>query len=461
MPKNQTPNRLSLTASWVLPISERPLSEAVLVVEDGSIKALLSRDDWHRRFPGETLIDYGQAIITPGLINLHTHLDYSALRLFDTESGLFKWIPGLAGRAAAWNEDEWRQSALLGAEEIALSGTTLIADSSYSGAAVWAAAASGLRAVVALELFGVDEDSAGQRWDSWLSRVLSLQQSADEPVAQALRSGRVKLTVSPHAPYTVSPRLWRLAADWAKASGLPVLTHLCESAQEVRWIAGADEEIDAFLKVMVPGGASLPKPAWKGHGLTPVALLDSQNLLDKRTVAAHAVHVEADDITTLVKTGVAVAHCPRSNSRLRNGIAPFDLLIKSGVRVGFGTDSAASADDLDVLSEARFACNVARANDRSFARTSEEVLEMLTLRAAEILGLADEVGSLEPGKRADIAVFALKGRAACAADRPTDLLLYGEARLRELFVDGEQIVKDGDLKRKPLLACAGQEIPLF
>src|SRR5262245_26310746 len=124
----------ALAARWVLPVSEPPVADGVVVFRNGVIEKVTTRAEFLRQSPEANLTDYGDAIIMPGLVNLHTHLDYTALRAFDTQSEFFSWIRGLAGRAFRWSTDEWRSSALAGAHEILLSGTTCIADSSYSGA---------------------------------------------------------------------------------------------------------------------------------------------------------------------------------------------------------------------------------------------------------------------------------------------------------------------------------------
>lgn len=446
-PNEAIAKRINLTAKWVLPVAEPPLANGVVIINAGKIEAVLSRNQFENEFEAEDLIDYGEAVITPGLINLHTHIDYTALRLFDTNSRLFDWIQGLAGLSAVWTPNQWRDSALSGATEIALSGTTCIADCSYSGAAAWASSMIGLRAVVGLEIFGIDDSTIEQRWNTWLTRLHRLLDSPEFEVREALATGRVRLTVSPHAPYSVCPALWKVAHDWAAENDLPILTHLCESADEVDWIRSGSETIDRFLQSMIPGG--LPNPeslSWKATGQSPVELLASGGLLETRTIAAHAVNLSSSDISLLSQTGCAVAHCPRSNARLRVGRAPLEQLWQSGVKVGFGTDSAASTDDLNILNEARFGVTMHRAVEPSFDAPSDQIFRMLTLGAAEILGVANEIGSLEPGKAADLAIFQIGRNATAANSRPYDLLVFGQCQLQDLFVDGKHVVHSGTVK---------------
>ncbi len=457
MSQTNSPKVRFISSNWVLPVSEPPIPGGVVAIQAQRIKAVLQRDQFYLHFPGSTFTDYGRAILTPGLINLHTHLDYSAMRLFDTSSNLIRWISGLVKEAASWKKLHWQQSAAAGAQEAALSGTTCLADSSYSGYSAEAIAQIGLRATVALELFGLSKKDSGKRWQSWLDNYQSLVASADQELSEALSSGRIRLTVSPHAIYTVAPSLWRAAIGWAKDRHLPVLTHLCESEAEARWAAGVPSEIDEYYKMFTPAHAPATKEAcWEKAGQTPVELLQSYQLLTATTVAAHCVWSTSSDLSTLSAAGVSVAHCTRSNARLRNGVAPLDSMLDSGINVGFGTDSAASTDDLDLVSEGRFSWNLHRATNRSFNRSSAEALEMMTLRAAAALNLDSQIGSLEAGKLADIAVWSIKEQPPAASNQPYDLLLYGHCTLQDLFVGGEAVVEAGVIKRQCVTPCPGQ-----
>ena len=346
------------------------IHQGVVVIEGARIEAVLSRAAFFAKYPlfchGD-LEDFGQAIICPGLINLHTHLDYSNVNLLDSNSNFFSWIQKLTKTASTWSPSQWQESALNGARQIALSGTTCIADSSYSGQAAFACAEVGLRAVVALELFGVDESKSVSQFDAWLAKYNRLvNEGAHEQggkLALSLNSGQIQITVSPHAPYTVSPQLWSHAQEWACQHNLPLLTHVAESQQECSWIAGNDAELDAFLQAVIPGYKSV---SWKGAGKTPIQHLNDHDLFKARTIAAHTVHLSESDLEIMSRLQVKSVHCPRSNSRLKNGVAPYAKLLSYGIEVGFGTDSLASNDSLDVLSEACFAWNLQRAINPNF-----------------------------------------------------------------------------------------------
>lgn len=430
---------LALTARWVLPIAGEPIENGVVVIKGNRIESVCSREEFHAS--GQTLTkDYGQAIITPGLINLHTHLDYSDLALFDTQSGFFKWISNLMANAWKWGDDQWKNSALNGAASIAQSGTTLIVDSSFTGQAANAAAQVGLRAIVGLEVFGIEEATSKNVWQSWLQKYHNFLNSAPDELKSAINAGLITMTVAPHTPYTVCPSLWQCAKEWADQEGRPVLVHISESQQECEWIHTGNAELDAFLKNMPQSGLEA-NYSWRGKGLSPVEHLDSWGLLSSNTLAAHAVHLSDKDIELLKNAQVSIAHCPRSNSRLRNGIARLVSMVDSGLHVGLGTDSSASVDDLNVLNEARFAWNLHRAVNPTFSLTAKNAIEALTVIAAQAVGLSDKVGTLKAGKEADIAVFAIDGnyrQETC----PYDVLLYGSTTAIDVFVAGKPIVRD-------------------
>lgn len=435
---------IALAARWVIPVDGPPIENGVVVFNGRQISSVTTRDKFDAS--GKKLTkDYGQAIITPGLINLHTHLDYSDLALFDTQSGFFKWISNLMANAWKWGEGEWKQSALNGAAAIAQSGTTLIVDSSFTGQAANAASQVGLRAIVGLEVFGIEEESSEKVWQSWLQKYHNFMTSAPSELKAAIDAGFITITVAPHTPYTVCPSLWKCAKTWADGQDLPVLVHISESEQECEWIRTGNAELDAFLANMSPNATNY---SWRGKGLSPVEHLDSLGLLSRNTLAAHAVHLSDKDIELLKNAQVSIAHCPRSNSRLRNGIARLLNMVESGLHVGLGTDSSASVDDLNVLNEARFAWNLHRAVNPQFSLTAKDALEALTSVAAHAVGLSDKVGTLKPGKEADIAVFAIDGSYRQDTS-PYDVLLYGGTTAIDVFVGGRQIVADRHITAKP------------
>lgn len=488
--KERTAGRLFLKARWILPIADSPVEngcvelagdrivgvhakvpEGVLAAVSSCGKAQVSENSsgqsracrasefapetsWptlQNDYDSETdtVIDFGNAIIMPGLINLHAHVEYTRLRGFDTDSNLFEWIPGLMGHARKWSPEQWRQSARMGADELLRTGTTCVVDSSFTGQAAVALAERGIRGIVGLELFGVDESRVDQFWTGWLTKreqlLESIWQGSSEDAGlakakAAIESGSLKISVAPHAPYTVCPSLMRKALDWAAEFDLPTTTHLAESPYESNWTQGGDPVIDKFLlgiHGVVPDG-DVAQVCGRGAKKTPVEMMSANGLLNSRTIAAHCVQLSASDIQTLAASGASVAHCPRSNSRLRNGVSPLGQLLDARVNVGFGTDSAASTEDLSLLQEARFAWNLHRAVNPSFRHPAQQAISMLTVDAAKAIGMSHLLGTLEAGKFADMAIFGLDNAGEFLSQCPYEALMYGSVKLDSVFIGGVQ-----------------------
>jgi 5-methylthioadenosine/S-adenosylhomocysteine deaminase len=243
-------------------------------------------------------------------------------------------------------------------------------------------------------------------------------------------TGLVRLGVSPHAPYTCSVDVYR----WALSLGIPVGTHLAESENEQLWLADGSGPMAANAAVLVPP-----------TGKRAVATLT--DVLCPELLCAHCVEVTSDEIALLAGHDVPVAHCPRSNALLGCGIAPLAELRAAGVRVGLGTDSPASTPSIDPWEELRTAVYLARAREqRPDALGATEALRLATLDAARALGLAGEIGSLTPGKRADVTVLSLAGSPYDPVEDPVVGVVFGgsPAGVLETIVDGETRYRQGD-----------------
>ena len=440
-----------LTAHWVLPMQGDPIKNGAVEIDGSVIKNVFTQEEFLRlNPPRQDVSDYGESIIAPGLINLHTHLEYSVLHLLDTEASLFDWIPKLMAQVKTWTPEQFVSSATLGAQQMVRFGTTCILDSSFSGYAAVGAARAGLRAIVGLEMFSVIDKDADLVWDRLNARKADLLRRLDSneldgfgKTADAIAKGVILLSVAPHAPYTVGPALTAKAMRWAESNRVAWTMHIAESPQERRWIESADSHLDAYLqKVHTFPDGKIENIYWRGSGKSPVRHLADHDLLQPGLVAAHVVQVDDDDILLLAKHDVAVAHCPRSNARLRSGLAPVPKLLEAGVRVGFGTDSAASTDDLNVLAEARFSWHVHRAVQPSFPYSAEDAIRRLTVEAAKAIGMSDSIGTLERGKWADIAIFNISSACAVARERPYDVLLWGNHPVAAVFVGGEKVLEN-------------------
>jgi 5-methylthioadenosine/S-adenosylhomocysteine deaminase len=396
-----------LSADWVLPVSSPPIRHGAVAIEDGRIAAVGTQDDLGRG------IEYPDAVILPGFVNAHSHLEYAVYAGFGDGQPFAPWILIHVERKARIGLEEMEAIARLGAAECLASGITTVGDCSFVGASASACDALGLRAIVYLEVFGTTDEQLETRFEANRERVAGSF------------SDRVRLGISPHAPYTVSPELYAACLEL----GLPVATHLSESADEDTWMRRGEGP-------WKPVADALPPPP----GTSGIRLLADRGLLRRGTVAAHCVTVDDEEIALLAEHGVAVAHCPRSNALLGCGIAPVRELLDAGITVGLGTDSPASTPSFDFFEELRAALFFARARERSpEALSATEALELATLGSARALGLSDEVGSLEPGKRADLAVVSLEGSPFLPWEDPAAAVVLGgsPARVAATLVDGE------------------------
>ncbi len=365
-----------LSADWVVPVEGPPIRDgAVAIGDDGRIVSVGTASALGE---GERFTD---AVVVPGFVNAHTHLEYAAYAGFGDGLSFGPWIALHVGRKARIGFEEMEAISRLGALECLRSGITTVGDCSFSGAAATACAELGLSAVVYLEVFGRDESVLQDRFEPMHERI-----------AGAL-SDRVLLGISPHAPYTCTLDLYRACVEL----DLPVATHLAESEAETEFLRSGRGTWQEFAEMLVPP-----------LGTTGIRALADAGLLGSRVLAAHCVQADAEEIELLAANDVAVAHCPRSNGYLGCGVAPLSALREAGVRVCIATDSPASTPSFDMFDEMRAAIIGARARERRpDALSASDALELATLGGARALGLDAEIGSIAPGKWADLTVLSL------------------------------------------------------
>jgi len=396
-----------VSADWVVPVEGVPIENgAVAVADDGTIAAVGAAADIGQ---GDR---HDCCVIVPGFVNAHTHIEYAVYAGFGDGLPFEAWISMHVRRKAALDLDAMSAIATIGAYECLRSGTTTIGDCSFSGTAATAAAATGLRAIVYLEVFGRDA-AALDRFHEAHGRI------------ESLLSDRVRVGISPHAPYTCTTELYRACAEL----GLPQATHLAESLSERDYLVEGAGDWTPFADLLVPP-----------PGETGIRLLASEGLLGPSLMAAHCVHADDEEIALLAAHGVGVAHCPRSNGYLGCGVAPLEELRAAGVAVSIATDSPASTPSLDMFEEIRAAIVGARARARRpDALTAADALELATLGGARVLGIADQVGSLVPGKQADLAIISLAGSPFDPVEDPVIAAVLGGSpdRVTATLVAGE------------------------
>jgi 5-methylthioadenosine/S-adenosylhomocysteine deaminase len=413
-----------LSADWVLPVEGPPIERGAVAIDDGRIEAVGTAEELG------VGTYYGDAAIVPGFVNAHSHLEYAVYAGFgDSLADFAEWIRLHTDRKQKIGWDQYVAIARLGAAENLRSGITTVGDCSFSGAVAVAMDELGLRGIAYLEVFGADADEAIQRFEKLRSR------------AEPHLSERVLLGVSPHAPYSISPAVYAACA----ALGLPVATHISESESEVRWLVDGAGPWQTIEWLVDPPGT------------TGTRLLAEEGLLGPGWLAAHCVVVEPDEIALLAEHDVAVAHCPRSNAYVGCGIAPLRELVEAGLRVGIGTDGVSSTPSYDFFDELRAVVMFARARERRpDAFTAARALELGTLGSARALGLEAEIGSLAPGKRADLAIVSLTESPYLPWEDPAAAVVFGGSpdRVIATFVDGEARYERGGVDWHELTAAA-------
>ena len=373
-------------ARWVLPITRPPIENGTVVESDGVITYVGLRS---AAPPGDDY-DLGDAILLPGLVNTHTHLELTAMRGFLENCQFAEWIDKLRQTRNEILDDEMLlDSARFGIIEGLEAGITTYADTCSSGVVMRAMRELGVRGIVYQEVFGPDPSHADVAMRELEDRIETLQLEQTELVSPG---------VSPHAPYTVSDRLYQAAAQFANSRRLPLAMHIAESEPEHDIVVNASGDF---------------AERWKRRGIavarrarSPIELLERHGALDRGPLLIHCVRVDDADIAIMARRRCAVAHCPASNAKFGHGIAPLLPLLAAGVRLGLGSDSVASNNRMDILDEARLAVLIHRAATRRHdAFGAHQALELATIGGARALGLESRVGSLEPGKDADLAAF--------------------------------------------------------
>lgn len=408
-----------LSADWVFPVSSPPIADGAVAIREGQIVALGTRADLRAAWPGASRWDLPQAALLPGLVNCHTHLELSGLSQPVANHAFASWLVALIERRRALPLADQAAAALAGARQLIQSGTTCVGEVSSSGQSLAALRSLGLRGLVYREVLGLAPEEAEARIEAARDELGAMQ--------EAVRGGLLRVGLSPHSPYSLSEDLFRACGAMLLRWPLPCCIHAAESAEEVEFLSAGQGPIADLLYPAV--GCRTPPPRRRARG--PIEYLDALGALVWRPLLIHAVHIDQPDIRRMASRGVSVAHCPRSNARLSDGMAPVADLLAHGIPVGLGTDSLASVPTLDLWDEMRTAA-VAHAG----RLTPSRILEMATLGGARSLGLADRVGDLASGKRADL--IAVSARAVAASDPVGSLIAgtRGEDVLLSL-VDGE------------------------
>jgi len=400
------------------------LATADVLIRDGVIAAV-----------GQGLTSLGTVhnaagcVITPGLINTHHHLYQTLTRAVPggQDALLFGWLRTLYPIWARFGPEEMFSSAQVGLVELALSGCTLSSDHLYlypNGArlddTIAAAAQVGLRFHPTRGAMSIGESDGGlppdalvEREDAILNDCIRVIDAFHDPRPGAM----VRVGVAPCSPFSVSPDLMRDAALLAREKGVMLHTHLAENDEDIAY------SLERF-------------------GCRPGQYAENLGWTGPDVWHAHCVKLDAGEIDLFARSGTGVAHCPCSNCRLGSGIAPVRAMRDAGVNVGLGVDGSASNDSSNLIAEARQAMLLQRVQFGADKMSAREALRLATRGGAAVLG-RDDLGQIAVGKRADLAVWDVSGIESAGSWDAAALVLAGRTRVRDLFVEGRQVVGDG------------------
>jgi len=401
---------LLLLPQWLVPVEPGGwLADHAVAVQDGTILDVLPADIARARYRPARVLDLPGHALMPGLVNLHCHAAMSLMRGFADDLPLMPWLNAHIWSAEKRHVSEAfvRDGSLIAAAEMLAGGVTTVNDMYFfPGAAAEAFLQAGLRA--ALGMIVLDFPSAyAVDADDYLAKGLALRDRLKDETL-------LSFAFAPHAPHTLSDATFARIGTLAEQLGVPIHTHLHETEDEIR-------------------------DSLKQHGVRPLERLARLGLLGPHFIGVHAVHLNEAEIGTLATHGCHVAHCPSSNLKLASGIAPVAALLEAGVNLGFGSDGAASNNRLDVFAEMRLAALLAKgASGNAAALPAAAALKAATLDAARALNLDDRIGSIAPGKRADLVAVDLSGPACQPVFDPVSQLVYaaGREHVTHAWVDG-------------------------
>jgi 5-methylthioadenosine/S-adenosylhomocysteine deaminase len=407
-------------ARWIIPVEPDGcvLDHHALAIRSGRILELLPSDAARAKYEAAHVAELGSHALIPGLVNAHTHAAMTLFRGLADDLPLMAWLGQHIWPAEArWvGEDFVAAGSALAAAEMLRGGTTCFNDMYFfPNVTARVSAAAGLRAVVGLIVIDFPSAWAADT-DGYFARAV---ETYDELKGHPL----VRTAFAPHAPYSVADGPLERARKLADELELPLHVHVHETLDEIR-------------------------QGLQSHGERPLARLDRLGLVSPSLVAVHMAHLEQDEIALCAGRGVSVAHCPRSNLKLASGFCPVSRLLAAGMNVAIGTDGAASNNGLDMVGELRAAALLAKgvASDPSTVAAAQ-ALRMATLNGARALGLGDEIGSLVPGKEADVVAIDLGTPETQPVYHPISQIVYaaGRRNVSHVWIAGRPVLADGRL----------------
>ncbi len=427
---------LIINADWIIPVEPHGsiLTDHALVIHNGRIEALAPQAEARGRFSATSVVDRPNHALLPGLINSHTHAAMTLFRGLADDMPLSQWLGDHVWPAEErWASAEFvRDGSALAMCEMLRGGTTCFQDMYFFPDVVAEVAAEhNIRAVVGMIVLETPTVWAADAAE-YIDKGLAVHDRfRGNPLIHA--------TFAPHAPYTVEDDSFERIRILADELDTHVHMHLHETAEEVDTALRRDRR-------------------------RPLRRLDDLGLVTAQLTAVHMTQLDDAELELVAERGVNVVHCPESNLKLASGYCPVDRLLKADVNVALGTDGAASNNDLDMLGEMRSAALLAKgATGNAAAVAAEDALRMATLGGARAVGLADEIGSLEPGKSADIIAIDFRVPSCQPVHHPVSQIVYSASRdqVADVWVAGTAVVRErrlltGDEDAAMLRAAAWQ-----
>ncbi|MBL8460699.1 MAG: TRZ/ATZ family hydrolase [Zoogloea sp.] len=416
----QTPIDLLIEARYIVPVEpfDTTLEHHSIAIRGGRIEAILPSDEARRLYLAREIVNLPAHIVTPGLVNLHTHAAMTLMRGLADDLPLMRWLHEAIWPAEARHVSHAfvRDGSLLAGSEMLRGGITTCNDMYFfPQASAEAFDRLGLRAVIGITVIDFPSQYASDADDYLNKGLASFESWRGHPLIQ--------FALAPHAPYTVSNRSFERIGTLAEELEIPIHIHIHETADEIAH-------------------------SLRDFGQRPIARLESLGLLGPNLIGVHAVHLDPQDIERLGRHHCAIAHCPTSNMKLASGTAPVSRLLEQGLSVGLGSDGAASNNRLDLWREMLHATLLAKlSNGDASSLPAHQALRMATLHGARALGLDHRIGSILPGKAADICALRIDDPDSLPLFDPASHLLYvlGRHCVSDVWIDGQQKVKGGEL----------------
>ena len=382
-------------AARLFPLSSPPITDGGFLIADGRIEELGEAESLRRKYPSVEYRHHGDCILMPGLVNSHTHLEYSVFAHLARETSFLPWIRKLVRladiRTRFWGPSYWEKAAAIGIGKSLKAGITCVGDIVTFGGSLGAARRSRIRMRAFLEAVALDGDNL----PSALRRLRRQLDTASN------WSGTVTPGLSPHSIYTLSPAALVSLGDLAAEYDLPLAIHAGETSHEGELLGGRGPLAGQISRYGLPFGAA--------STATLTGYLKERGALTPTTLLVHGVHLGEEDLRDVARQGAGLVTCPRSNRLLGAGVPPYRLWSRLGIPFAYGTDSLASVPDFDLFQEARVVRD-------QLSESGDAILRRLTLGGAEAIGLGDVTGSIAAGKFADFILLEFDNPRGCTAE---------------------------------------------